>query len=176
MVFKGKIFEVWQWEQKLYDGTMATFERLRRPNTVNVIATVGDQILLCEQRQPDRAELFLSMPGGRCDDNEESLLAAKRELLEETGYVSADWQLLQQQSPVTKIDWTIFTYIARNCHQQQAQHLDAGEQIATRLISFDAFLALSDDAAFHEHDLVELMLRARIDAAQREALQKKIFG
>ena len=36
-VFKGVIFEVWQWEQKMFDGSMATFERIKRPDTVVII-------------------------------------------------------------------------------------------------------------------------------------------
>ena len=29
-VFRGKIFDVYQWPQRLYDGSTATFEMLRR--------------------------------------------------------------------------------------------------------------------------------------------------
>ncbi len=62
IVFKGKIFEVWQWEQALFDGTTATFERLKRPNTAQVIAVVGEKILVVDQQQPDTKE-FISLPG-----------------------------------------------------------------------------------------------------------------
>lgn len=92
LVFKGKIFEVWQWEQEMFDGTKETFEKLKRANTALVIPLVGKNILIQEQEQPDKPGPFLSLPGGRCDESEKPLEAAKRELLEETGYASDDWE------------------------------------------------------------------------------------
>lgn len=38
--FKGEIFEVYQWPQELYDGSVATFEMLRRADTVKVVAVL----------------------------------------------------------------------------------------------------------------------------------------
>lgn len=175
MVFKGKIFEVWQWEQKLFDGTTATFERLKRPDTAMVVATVGDKILLQEEQQPD-SKPFLSIPGGRCDDGEDSLESAKRELLEETGYVSDDWQLMLEESPVSKMQWTVYIYVARNCKKVQAPELDAGEKILSRLISFDEFVALAENPSFYERELKPVLVRAKYDAAKRQELHQLLFG
>ncbi|MBU4368171.1 NUDIX domain-containing protein [Patescibacteria group bacterium] len=107
MVFKGEIFEVWQWKQKMFDGSIQTFEKLRRTNTAQVIPAVGDKILIQIQEQPDRKKSFNSIPGGRCDWGEEPLIAAKRELLEETGYISDDWTLWREENPIGKIIWTV---------------------------------------------------------------------
>src|SRR3989338_8402924 len=84
-VFKGEIFEVWQWRQKMYDGTTETFEMLKRPDTTQVIAVIEDKILILKQKQPNNASAFLSLAGGRREKNESALNSAKRELLEETG-------------------------------------------------------------------------------------------
>jgi len=46
LAFKGVIFEVWQWEQEMFDGTTEIFERIWRLPTVEIIATVGDKILI----------------------------------------------------------------------------------------------------------------------------------
>ncbi len=35
-VFKGVVFDTYQWEQDMYDGTKKTFEKLKRPDTVVV--------------------------------------------------------------------------------------------------------------------------------------------
>jgi hypothetical protein len=43
MIFKGKLFEVWQWEQKMFDGSVETFEHLKRPNMAVVIPITHGQ-------------------------------------------------------------------------------------------------------------------------------------
>jgi len=52
-VFAGEIFSVYQWPQRLYDGSVATFEMVRRPDTVFVIA-VDDagNVLVNDEEQP----------------------------------------------------------------------------------------------------------------------------
>jgi hypothetical protein len=83
LVFKGEIFEVWQWQQTMFDGTTATFERIWRSPSVEVIAVVGDKIVVEHQDQPDRKGI-VSLVSGRADQGTD-MLEAKRELLEETG-------------------------------------------------------------------------------------------
>lgn len=176
MVFKGILFDVWQWEQKLFDGSTATFERLKRPNTAQVVATVDDKILLLMQEQPDSSRPFPSIPGGRCDEDEEPLESAKRELLEETGYASDEWQLWKETEPFAKMEWTVYTYIARNCSKVQEPHLDAGEKIEQRLVSFDEFLHLTDVDDFYDRELMEPLLRARYSQIEKQKLSALFFG
>ena len=136
LAFKGQIFDIYQWEQEMYDGTTHTFERLKRPDTVIVIPVTEDgKIIICHQQQPDR-ESFLSMIGGRIDEGEDSLEAGKRELLEETGYQSDGWVLYEQIQPFTKMEWEIFTYIAKGCRKVAEQNLDGGEKIECLELSF----------------------------------------
>ena len=175
-VFKGIIFDVYQWEQTMYDGSTATFERLQRPDTVNVIAVVGDKILILHQEQPDRSKPFTAIPGGRLDDGETPLAGAKRELHEEAGYISNDWELLQSYRPYNKIIWTIHTFIARDCKLNGAPHVDAGEKITSQLFSFGEFLMLSDDPTFQEKELQHLLLRARFIPEEKEKLRIMLFG
>jgi ADP-ribose pyrophosphatase len=175
LVFKGVIFEMWQWEQKMYDGSVEIFEKLKRTDTAGVIATVGDKILIQSQKQPDSPEEFASIPGGRCEEGEDPLQAAKRELLEETGYVSDDWELWIEHNPVGKMIWTVYDYVARNCVYKQPPHLDPGEKITTRLISFDEFLMLSEDKNFYEKELVNTLIRARYDQKFKEEVKKILF-
>jgi hypothetical protein len=39
-VFSGVIFDVYQWDQELFNGKIATFEAIQRPSTVIVIPVV----------------------------------------------------------------------------------------------------------------------------------------
>lgn len=54
-MFKGVIFDVYQWEQEMFDGTTQTFEKLKRPDTIMVIPVTEDgKIILTEQEQPGK--------------------------------------------------------------------------------------------------------------------------
>lgn len=175
LVFKGVIFGVWQWEQEMFDGSIETFEMLTRDDSASVIAVIGDKILLQKEEQPGRSP-FISVPGGRCDAGEEPIDAAKRELLEESGYVSDDVELLLEYHPSNKIDWAMYSYVARDCRKVAEPHLDAGERIEPMLVSFEELLRMPDDPAFRTTEIRELLLRARYEDAEREELRRKLFG
>lgn len=170
-VFKGQIFDIYQWEQPMYDGTTHTFERLKRPDTVIVIPVTEDgKIIICDQEQPDR-EPYLSMISGRIDAGEEPLAAGKRELLEETGYESEDWVLYDQFQPFTKMEWEIFTYVARGCRKVAEQNLDGGEKIDLRLVSFDEFIELLASKQLPDIHLTVKVLEAKLDPEKMAELK-----
>lgn len=61
---------------------------------------------------------------------EDALEAAKRELAEETGYVSVDWaHLLTVPSNATLADNYAYVFRARNCRKEKAQKLDETEML-----------------------------------------------
>ena len=175
LVFKGEIFEIWQWKQKMFDGSVEIFEKLKRPDTAQVIPVIGNKILIQKQKQPDKSKPFISIPGGRCELDEKPLDSAKREFLEETGYASKNWCLWKKQDPVGKIIWTVYTYIAKDCFYKQPPKLDSGEKITTHFVSFDEFLMLSEDETFYENELKSYLLRARFDEKFREEFHKLLF-
>ncbi len=50
-VFNGIIFEVWQWKQKLFDGSLTTFEMLKRQDTVKAVCiTPENKILIIKNK------------------------------------------------------------------------------------------------------------------------------
>lgn len=174
-VFKGIIFDVYQWEQKMFDGTMATYEYIKRCDSAQIIAVTADKIIILDQEQPFKGS-FISLPAGRCDHDDDPLKEAKRELLEETGYESSDWVHWQETKAKGSIDWTTHTYIARDCRYKQPQSLDNGEKISVRFIDFDEFLMLADDERFRDLNLNEPMLRARLDPKIKQELYELIFN
>ena len=128
-VFKGVMFDVYQWEQELFDGSTKTFEMLRRPDSVDVIAVRDGKIIAIEQEQPS-VGVFYSFPGGRHDvDSETELQAAQREMLEETGMRFSNWKLIAAIQPHIKIDWVVYTFLATGFLGEEKQALDAGERI-----------------------------------------------
>lgn len=178
-VFEGVIFDVYQWEQKMYDGSTQVFERLDRADTVDVLATTKDgKILIQRQSQPDRDKSFLCLIGGRVEKGEEPLAAAKREMLEETGYTSQDWSLLLSYRPMFKIRWDMHVYVARDCEKSAEQHLDPGERIEVTQVTFDELLNLVDSGGMHRiHDEVrQRCIRAKYHRPAYEAFYREIFG
>lgn len=52
---------------------------------------------------------------------------------------------------------------------------EVGEKISDKLISFDYFLALSDNPTFREYEVVDALLRARLDEKKMRELKRKLF-
>ncbi|MDE1965956.1 MAG: NUDIX hydrolase [Patescibacteria group bacterium] len=175
-VFEGVLFDVYQWEQELYDGSKTIFEKLRRDDTVLVIPVLPDKrLLLNEDEQPGR-EPILTFPTGRMEKGETPESAALRELHEETGYITDELVFWKAIQPQTKMDWVIYFFIGRNCRKEGAAHADAGERISTSTITFEEMLALTDDSRYRNQDLILEFVEARYDAKKRAALEKLLFG
>lgn len=138
-VFKGEIFDVYQWPQTMFDGSIATFEMVKRPNTVEVIAVKNGLIWYADQEQPAVGR-YNSFFGGRVDDGETAEEAAARELQEEAGFVSNDWELLFSIEPPPKMQWMNYLFVAKNCQRDGVQNLDPGEKIKIKSCTFDEFI------------------------------------
>ena len=144
-VFSGQIFDVYQWEQEMFDGTTETFEMLKRADTVKVIAVKDEKIVVLHETQPHHPP-FIDIPGGRHDyDSETELQAAQRELLEETGMKFNNWKLLKIDQPHTKMDWFVYFFLATDFESQTKPNLDAGEKIVVELYDFEQIKSLFDN-------------------------------
>lgn len=175
LVYKGKIFKVYQWEQELYDGSKTIFEKMERPGTVEIIASVDGEIIMTEQEQPHR-DPFVALPGGRIDDGEDPISAAARELLEETGYTSEQltlWKSFQEQSSVL---WPKYIFLAPHCKKMHNGTPDAGEKIIVKSISFDDFLLLSENKYFRSSpNMKEQLYLLRLYPEMGQDLKKMLF-
>lgn len=163
LVFKGEIFDVYQWQQKMFDGSVAIFEMLRRPDTVLVIAIDDDQIVLLDEQQPSGIIESSRLPGGRVEPDESVLEGAKRELQEETGLQFAKWSLLEVTQPAIKIEWFVYIFIATEKIDQGPTKHDAGEKIEVKRVSFVDFkqLAGKDIESLEGIDTINELLSLR---------------
>lgn len=174
-VFQGKMFRVYQWEQEMFDGTKEIFEKIARRDTVGIIAVTKEKkILVTHQEQPSIAH-FTGLPGGVVDEGEDPFAAAQRELLEETGCVSNRWELFDSVQPTTKIDWAIFTFIAKDCEKIQNPRLDAGERIEIQEATFEQFLEIATKDEFRDKELALKILRLQAKGKLKE-LKNQIVG
>lgn len=175
-VFKGVLFDTYQWEQEMFDGTKTTFEKLKRPDTVVVFPVLPDgKIILTEQEQPGKKP-FIGATGGRVDEGENILDAAKRELLEESGYEAEEFILWDTQHPTIKIDWVVYTFIAKGLKKVADLHLDAGEKIKLLPVTLDKLVDIATDEHqnFYEKEVQIKFFEAKLYPKKMEEL-KELF-
>ena len=172
-VFEGVIFDVYQWEQELFDGTKTLFEKLKRPDTVVVFPVLPDgKILLTEQEQPGK-EPYIGATGGRVDDGEDILAAAQRELLEESGYEAEEFILWDAQHPTSKIDWVVYTFIAKGLKKVSDLQLDGGEKIHLKPVAFEEFMDIAlYNKNFSEKEIISKLYEAKLNIEKKNALEK----
>lgn len=164
-VFEGEVFTVYQWQQDMYDGTTATFERLSRRDTVGVLAVTEDKkIIITHQEQPSM-QSFISLVGGVVDPGEKPFEAAQRELKEEVGATAENWDLWFSSQLITKIDWAMYMFIAKDCRIDMPQQLDGGEKIKVETVTFDEFIEYTLQPEFRD---VEVALRVARIVAQNK--------
>ncbi len=95
----------------------------------------GNIILKKEYRYCYDREL-IEIPAGTFEAGEtDGLAVAKRELQEETGYVSDDWQYIGATvESSAKLTNYMHIYYAGHCHKVSEQHLDATEELDVLVI------------------------------------------
>ena len=97
------------------------------------------------------AEDGLETAGRKPVKGEAALAAARRELLEETGYVSDDWKhLLTVPSHATIADNYAHIFLAAGCRRSREQSLDETEFLKVRKYSPDEIERLIADGGFQQ--------------------------
>lgn len=176
-VHSGVLFEVWQWDQELYDGTSAVFERIKRPDTVVTFPVLEDgSIILTKQIQPGRKGVYIAGAGGRIDKGESVLETAKRELLEETGLAARDWVLWLSKQVTAKMDWVVYVLVAQGCTRVLEPKLDAGEKIETISLDFESFLKTTLTDSFSETEILRDIARAASDENEKRRIHDLFYG
>jgi len=140
LAYGSKYFSIHIDECLLPDGrTMPRYYVVDFPDWVQVVAFDNNQnlILVDQYRYPGEG-WFIEFPGGSTlpDRSEDPLLAAKRELLEETGYTSRDWAYLGSHYPNPALMRNrCHVYLATNCLKTSDLQLDAFEVLEVKLMT-----------------------------------------
>ena len=130
VAYKGKLLTLKEDQVKLPTGVTATREYVIHSGAVMILAVLDDGTILLEHqyRYPMRQH-FLELPAGRIEPNEPPEQTARRELLEETGYVAREWSFLTTLHPcIGYSDEHIELYLARKLTQSGATP-DDGEHL-----------------------------------------------
>jgi ADP-ribose pyrophosphatase len=88
----GPILEVAVEHVILPDGReLPDYNQIQMADFALVFATTEDGVIVLQQYKHGPRRMCLTFPGGAVEDSEQPLAPARRELLEETGYVSDHW-------------------------------------------------------------------------------------
>jgi len=137
-VFRGRVFRVDADDVGEPGGVKARREIVRHPGSIVIMALDEDSsghspLLLLERQYRYAVDARLwELPAGRIDPGEDDLAAAKRELLEETGFTAARWQRALRFYPSPGfLDELMHVFLARGLSRGKARPED-DERITVR--------------------------------------------
>ena len=131
LVAKGSIIDYYQDTMQIPNGNVAKWDLIDHKGAAAVVAVRDDGKLLMVRQYRNALDRFtLELPAGKLDEpGEPTLECAKRELEEEAGYYTDDFEyLLTVNTTVAFCDEKIDLYLARNLKKTE-QHLDPEEEI-----------------------------------------------
>ena len=138
------------------DNKPVPFYSVDVPDWVNIIAlTENDELVLIEQFRQGIEAMVLELPSGIVDEGEGPEAAARRELLEETGYEANEWILLAKSQPNPAFHNNfIHHYLARGARWVREPELDENESVTTMLKSLNDSIRLVDDGTMAQSMVV----------------------
>lgn len=132
VAYEGHFLKVQRDTVRLPDGKHSKREYIRHPGAVVVVPMMDHgSVLLERQFRYPLQQVFVELPAGKIDPNEDPLSCAKRELQEETGYSATDWQFVCTiHNAIAYSDEHLDIFIARGLTAGERK-LDDGEFLET---------------------------------------------
>ena len=123
----------------LIDGTEYPYTYIINRDSVCIIPIIDDQVIVIEQYRHTLDKWMLEFPAGGIDDSESSEAAAKRELEEETGYISKELIYMGEYYMNQGISSAKCELFFAKCTEKRETHLEKTEFVRTKLIPISQF-------------------------------------
>jgi ADP-ribose pyrophosphatase len=174
LVYKGRVFSVVSDTVEEPGGGINTREIIRHHGSVVILAVDESknpndpEIVFERQYRHATGRFLIELPAGRVEPKEPPLSAAKRELIEETGYRAKRWTLLTKYfaSPGFLGEW-MQLYLARDIREgRSAPEPDENIEVFRMTLS-EAMALVSANKIQDGKTLIGLMLYDNIRRGQR---------
>jgi len=114
---------------RMPDGRVEDYDIKYEPMVVSILALTGEQrVILARQFRPGPGQVLLELPGGGIEPGETPETAARRELMEETGY-AGEIHLVSTSLDCAYSTLKRYNFTATNCQQVSVQQLEQNEFI-----------------------------------------------
>jgi ADP-ribose pyrophosphatase len=145
-VYFGKILNLYVDDIILPNKKIATREYIRQPDAVAVIPFIDNKrIVLVKQYRYPIKKITYELPAGKISPKEKPIDCIKRELEEETGFVSNDITKLISFHPSTAFSTEILhIFIAKNLKKTKS-HPDEDEFVKPEIIDYKKTLKWIDE-------------------------------
>lgn len=140
-IFSGILLNLNKDIVELDNGSSQIREYIKTNDASCCVALDKDNniILVKQYRYAQRKEL-IELPAGKIDKGESPIEAAKRELLEETGFISNEWEEMGFFYPATYSTQKLYMFLARNVIWKKDLNLDEGEFLSVLKVPYNYFL------------------------------------
>jgi ADP-ribose pyrophosphatase len=127
-VLRGRVFDVGRAEVRLPSGLEQSYDIVLHGGAAAVVAVHEGRVLCVRQYRIPAGDWLLEIPAGRLEPGEDPLLAAQRELEEETGYRARSWRLLRRFFPAVGFCTEVmYLYLAEGLEEVGAGKLAADD-------------------------------------------------
>ena len=176
--YEGPLFRVYT-DKILEKGRELTRDVIRHNGSVVILAvddakSKRDPMIVMERQYRHAArEFLLEVPAGKMEEGEDALAAAKRELLEETGFKAKRWRkMIRYFASPGFLGEFMQVFVAEGLTLGDAQP-EYDEQIEIEMMPLSRLLKMIDEGKIYDgKTLISVMLYVRLRGAEKKKNRK----